>query len=80
MPLYCTALKAAAVITETYIDYYQRSRTHLSLDKDCAKPRPIQPPTRGTVIAIAKVSGLHHRYQCLAARLFALSIDCRCSN
>jgi len=50
-----------------YIDYYHRSRTHLSLDKDCPDARPIQPPNRGAVIAIARVGGLHQRYERLAA-------------
>jgi len=48
-------------------DYYQRTRTHLSLDKDCPDARPIQPPSRGKVIAIPQVGGLHHRYERLAA-------------
>jgi hypothetical protein len=50
-----------------YIDYYHRTRTHLSLDKDCPHSRPIQPSTSGRVIAIPQVGGLHHRYQRLAA-------------
>jgi hypothetical protein len=29
------------------VDYYHRTRTHLSLDKDCPDSRPVQPPTRG---------------------------------
>ncbi len=51
----------------SYVDYYHRSRTHLSLDKDCPDARPIQPPNRGKVIAISQVGGLHHRYERLAA-------------
>ena len=31
-------------VLSTYIDYYHRSRTHLSLDKDCPDPRPVMPP------------------------------------
>ena len=46
---------------------YHQSRTHLSLDKDCPQPRPIQPPTIGTVIALPQVGGLHHRYERVAA-------------
>ena len=45
---------------------YRRSRTHLSLDKDCPDARSIQPPNNGKVIAIAQVDGLHHRNQHLA--------------
>jgi hypothetical protein len=44
-----------------------RSRTHLSLDKDCPDACPTQPPNSGKVIAIPQVGGLHHRYERLAA-------------
>ena len=44
----------------SYVDYYQRTRTHLSLDKDCPQPRPIMPSRIGMVIAIPQVGGLHH--------------------
>jgi len=54
-------------VLSSYLDYYHRSRTHLSLDKDCPDARPIQPPNCGEVIAIAQVGGLHQRYQRLAA-------------
>jgi hypothetical protein len=45
------------------VDYYLRTRTHLSLDKDCPHPRPIMPPLSAKVIAIPQVGGLHHRYE-----------------
>jgi hypothetical protein len=32
-------------VLASYVDYYHRARTHLSLDKDCPHSRPIQPPT-----------------------------------
>jgi putative transposase len=54
-------------VLSSYVDYYHRTRTHLSLDKDCPHSRPIQPPRIGRVIAIPQVRGLHHRYQRLAA-------------
>jgi putative transposase len=54
-------------VLSSYVDYYQRTRTHLSLDKDCPYLRPIQPPRIGRVVAIPKVAGLHHRYEWLAA-------------
>jgi len=54
-------------VLSSYIDYYQRSRTHLSLEKDCPDPRPIMPRRIGKVIAIPQVGGLHHRYERLAA-------------
>jgi putative transposase len=46
---------------------YHQTRTHLSLDKDCPEPRPIQPPAIGTIIARPQVGGLHHRYERVAA-------------
>ena len=54
-------------VLSSYVDYYQCSRTHLSLDKECPHSRPIQPSRIGQVIAIPQVHGLHHRYQRLAA-------------
>jgi putative transposase len=54
-------------VLSSYVDYYHRARTHLSLDKDCPHSRPIQPPRSGRIIAIPQVGGLHHRYQRLAA-------------
>src|SRR5271169_130947 len=54
-------------VLSSYVDYYQRTRTHLSLDKDCPDPRPIMPRRIGKVIAVPQVGGLHHRYERLAA-------------
>src|SRR6266849_3441181 len=54
-------------VLSSYVDYYQRTRTHLSLDKDCPESRPVQPPRIGRVVAIPQVAGLHHRYEWLAA-------------
>jgi hypothetical protein len=46
-----------------YFRYYHRSRTHLSLKKDCPEPRAMQPPATGRVVQFAEVGGLHHRYE-----------------
>jgi putative transposase len=51
----------------SYLDYYHRWRTHLSLDKDAPEPRPIRPPARGVVIERARVGGIHHSYERRAA-------------
>src|ERR1700693_2577144 len=59
-------------VLSSYVDYYHRTRTHLSLEKDCPHSRPIQPPRSGRVTAIPQVGGLHHRYQRLAARRYLL--------
>ena len=50
-----------------FAEYYHRSRTHLALEKDSPKPRPIQAPSAGRIIAIPQVGGLHHRYERRAA-------------
>ena len=52
---------------DSYLDYYHRSRTHLSLGKDSPEPRRVQPPEMGSVVAISQVGGLHHRYERRAA-------------
>ncbi|HEY6418452.1 MAG TPA: hypothetical protein VIX59_05555 [Candidatus Binataceae bacterium] len=54
-------------VLSSYVDYYQRTRTHLSLDKDCSDSRPTVPPRIRKVVAIPHVGGLHHRYERLAA-------------
>ena len=50
-----------------YVECYERSRTHLSLDKDAPASRPVSPASAGPIIAIPEVNGLHHRYERHAA-------------
>ncbi len=45
-----------------YFDYYHNCRTHLSLERNSPLPREVEPPSRGDVISIPQVGGLHHRY------------------
>jgi putative transposase len=52
---------------KSYFDYYERSRTHLSLDKDAPLTRAVHPPEMGRVIELPQVGGLHHRYERRAA-------------
>jgi putative transposase len=47
--------------------YYERTCTHLSLEKDTPTPRRVQPPELGTVVELSEVGGLHHRYERRAA-------------
>lgn len=54
-------------LLSSYLKYYHRSRTHLSLGKDCPEPRPAQAPNAGRIVAFPQVGGLHHRYERLAA-------------
>jgi len=49
-------------ILTSYLAYYREARTHLSLDRNAPIPREVEPPSRGRVIAIPHVGGLHHRY------------------
>jgi len=54
-------------ILKLYLEYYERTRTHLSLDKDAPIPRTVQPPELGKVVELPEVGGLHHRYERWAA-------------
>ena len=54
-------------ILASYLDYYHRSRCHLSLDKDAPYGRPVQPVSSGEIVAFPQVGGLHYRYERLAA-------------
>jgi putative transposase len=54
-------------VLSAYVEYYQRTRTHVSLDKDCPDPRPIQPRSSGKVIAIPQFGGPQHRNERRAA-------------
>ena len=49
-------------ILSAYFDYYHNCRTHLSLERNSPVPREVEPPSRGDVISIPQVGGLHHRY------------------
>ena len=47
-------------ILSAYAVYYNQTRTHLALNKDCPLERPIQ--RFGSVVAIPVLAGLHHQY------------------
>jgi len=51
----------------SYFSYYHETRPHLSLGKDSPESRPVQRRELGSVVAIAQVGGLHHRYERRAA-------------
>ena len=53
-------------ILQSYFEYYNHSRTHLSLNRNSPIERDVEPPHLGRVIAIPQVGGLHHLY-CRAA-------------
>ncbi len=54
-------------VLRSYLEYYHRSRTHLSLAKDAPEPRQVEGPKQGNVMALSQVGGLHHRYTRRAA-------------
>ena len=54
-------------ILSSYVDYYNGTRTHLSLYKDAPAGRLRQPPEQGRVVELARVGGLHHEYVRMAA-------------
>jgi transposase InsO family protein len=49
-------------VIRSYVNYYHADRTHLGLDKDAPKERPIEPQEIGAIVALPRVRGLHHRY------------------
>ena len=54
-------------ILSDYRRYYNRSRTHLALQKDAPERRAVHDRDLGEVIAFPEVGGLHHRYERRAA-------------
>jgi transposase InsO family protein len=54
-------------VLKSYLAYYNRTRTHLALDKDAPEPRSPANTKDGPIIAIPEVGGLHHRYERLVA-------------
>jgi putative transposase len=54
-------------ILTSYVNYYHRWRTHLSLEMDSPESRALQPPRLGNVVEFPEVGGLHHHYERMAA-------------
>jgi putative transposase len=54
-------------LLKRYCAYYERFRTHLSLNKDAPIPRRVAMPCEGRVVAIPQVGSLHHSYERHAA-------------
>jgi transposase InsO family protein len=54
-------------ILTSYLLYYHRWRTHLSLAMDAPDSRPVQPPEQGAVVEFQEVGGLHRHYERMAA-------------
>jgi putative transposase len=54
-------------VLKGYFQYHQQWRTHLSLEMDCPRRRPVQRSSAGRVVELPEVGGLHHHYERLAA-------------
>ncbi len=54
-------------VLTSYIEYYNRTRTHLSLAKDAPECRSVSSPEQGRVAELEHVGGLHHEYVRMAA-------------
>ena len=56
-------------LVRSYVEYYLKDRTHLSLAKDAPAGRPVtpKPSAEASVVAVPRVGGLHHRYEWQAA-------------
>lgn len=50
-------------LLRAYLAYYNTVRPHQALEPNCPRPREVQPPALGRVVAIPRVGGLHHHYQ-----------------
>ncbi|MGH7320846.1 MAG: integrase core domain-containing protein [Candidatus Rokuibacteriota bacterium] len=46
-----------------YVAYYNAVRPHQALDNNSPRPREVQSPALGRVVATPQVGGLHHLYQ-----------------
>jgi transposase InsO family protein len=54
-------------VLHAYVDYYLKSRTHLSLDKDAPVSRPVVALADSRIVAVPQLGGLHHGYERRAA-------------
>ena len=50
-----------------YANFESADRPHMSLAGDAPGERAIEPPANGTVVALSRLAGLHHRYARRAA-------------
>jgi transposase InsO family protein len=54
-------------VLQEYVSYYNESRTHLGIEKDCPEPRAVEAREQGAITALPILGGLHHRYTRRAA-------------
>jgi hypothetical protein len=55
-------MRPLAFAVHEYVAYYNGDRPHMSLGGDAPISRPVEPSTRGKVVALPRVGGLRHRY------------------
>jgi len=53
-------------VLTSYFDYYNNSRTHLALERNSPVPHKTEHESKGNVISIPQVGGLHHVYKRVA--------------
>jgi len=53
-------------LLRAYLVYYDTTRPHQALGNNSPRPREVEPPARGRIVALPEVGGLHHRYQRVA--------------
>ncbi|MFT4584778.1 MAG: putative transposase [Gammaproteobacteria bacterium] len=54
-------------ISASYFNYYDRWRTHLSLEMDTPSSRPVQPQGSGIVVGFLDLARLHHHDERIAS-------------
>src|SRR5260370_234619 len=52
-------VRDTSVILKAYVNYYNVSRPHLSLERNAPTPRSVEPPALCDVVAVPQVGGLH---------------------
>jgi hypothetical protein len=52
-------------LMKSYVDYYNKERPHLTLDRNSPDGREIQnkPSKSAKIIALPRLGGLHHKYE-----------------
>jgi hypothetical protein len=50
-------------VLREYFAYCHNSRPHQSLNGNASRPREIEPPGQGRIVAEPQVGGLHHQYR-----------------
>ena len=57
-----TLSRALGHLVRQYVRYYNEDRPHMWLDGDAPVSRAVEPPSNGSVVALPRVGGIHHRY------------------